>query len=352
MTIRARIENVRYAPTMCAQLPTHGIDAFLSGEAFRRGTFHLNYRGRKLTVSHWVSPKRTRSYPYARVYDSMDSLFPVTIIPVWKDEGQDGDSDFLQWDTVSLMSLLNVYVVLGYYADAERNPRYEDKITSFRFDTAHLRGRLDELLAYKSSALHWNLHELEVHLPEVWEKAVTAYERISKQTGVQTHNPKGAHRRIELIRRSAEAFKDRSRIGAESAQQRESVTTQPKESVSGDKATITIENYLGGEYYFTADEFHLEGDDLYLIEKKHSSREPLPSLGDIKDGLVKMILFTNLVDVTADGKPCRPHAVLGLTSSAIRGAVSSASDEEEVAAFLRTNRLWKTADGNTPRAIR
>src|SRR3990172_6308981 len=189
MTIRACIENVRYTPTMCAELPTHDLANFLSGEAFRRGTFHLDYKGRRLTLSHWVSPKRTRSYPYARVYDSMDALFPVTVIPVWKDEGKDGDSDFLQWDTVSLMSLLNVYVVLGYYADAERSPRYANKITAFRFDTEHLKERFDELLAYKSSALHWNLHELQAQLPQVWERAVEAYRDISKRSGSATARP-------------------------------------------------------------------------------------------------------------------------------------------------------------------
>ena len=339
MTIRARIENVRYTPRLCAPLQSFGIEEFLSGDAFRRGTFQLDYRCRRLTMSHWVSPKRTRSYPYARVYDSMDALFPVTIIPVWKDEGRDGDSDFLQWDTVSLMSLLNVYVILGYYADAEKSPRYANKVTSQRFDTGHLRERLDELLNYKSSALHWNLHELEARLPKVWAKAELAYQRIGKRTGVAMHDAKGATRRIELIRKSAEAFKSRSRSGAMSAQRRESETTQPKESVSGEKATITIENYLGGEYYFTADEFQLRGDDLYLIEKKHSSRELLPSVGDIKDGLIKMILFTNLVDVFADGKPRTPHAVLGLTSSEVKDIVSSTSSDEEIGNFVSGNRL-------------
>ena len=64
----------------------------------------------KVAMSWWVSAKRTRSYPYARVYSTLNfSGKKITIIPVVKDEGKQGDRDFLQWDTVSLMSLLGVY---------------------------------------------------------------------------------------------------------------------------------------------------------------------------------------------------------------------------------------------------
>jgi hypothetical protein len=52
----------------------------------------------------------------------------------------------------------------------------------------------------------------------------------------------------------------------------------------GTKATITIQNYLGGLYYFTADEVVLQGSKIYLIEGKHSKNKSLPSLEDIKDG--------------------------------------------------------------------
>ncbi|MGC9043411.1 MAG: hypothetical protein ACP5KG_06100, partial [Myxococcota bacterium] len=75
--------------------------------------------------SWWVSPKRTRSYPDARVYDTLSfEGKKVTIIPIINDEGREGDRDFLQWDTISLMSLLGVYVIIGYYKNAEKSKRY------------------------------------------------------------------------------------------------------------------------------------------------------------------------------------------------------------------------------------
>ncbi|PIU82158.1 hypothetical protein COS70_02040, partial [Candidatus Micrarchaeota archaeon CG06_land_8_20_14_3_00_50_6] len=47
---------------------------------------------------------------------------------------------------------------------------------------------------------------------------------------------------------------------------------------------------------------------------KHSKEKNLPSLGDIKDGLLKMILFTNLEDVKINGKKYSPLPILKLTA--------------------------------------
>ncbi len=116
MDIYAEITGLKYTPFLCSKLNVFDIteiEKALSTSA----TFILKINEEnKIVVSWWVSPKRTRSYPYARVYDSLAfSGKRVTIIPIFKDEGKDGDRDFLQWDTVSLMSLLGVYVVISYY---------------------------------------------------------------------------------------------------------------------------------------------------------------------------------------------------------------------------------------------
>ena len=51
-----------------------------------------------------------------------------------KDEGLNGDRDFLQWDTISLISMLNIYVIIAYYKTATKSSRFENKITNQRFD--------------------------------------------------------------------------------------------------------------------------------------------------------------------------------------------------------------------------
>ena len=105
-----------------------------------------------------------------------------------------------------------------------------------------------------------------------------------------------------------------SRELAEKAQNREVVTVQPKEKLSGTKSSITIKNYLGGNYFFTVDEARRENGKVLLIEGKHTKTSHLPSLEDIKDGLLRMILYTNLRNLKVDSEEALPVPVLLLTT--------------------------------------
>ena len=265
-------------------------------------------------MSWWVSPKRTRSYPYQRVYDSLNFLGKkITIIPIYKDEGIGGDRDFLQWDTVSLMSLLGVYVVISYYKEASKSSRYHTKITKQRFDVNNIETKIRMLLSYQSDALHWNLSQVD-KVGDIGLKALESYETISKKLNVDMHSRSSAEKRISKLFKGKETFIKLSRELAKKAQQREIVTIQPKEKIKGTKASLTIKNYLGGYYYFTTDEVEIHQQNIYLIECKHTKTAKLPSLGDIKDGLLKMILFTNLEDVKVDGVNYKPFPILKLTT--------------------------------------
>ena len=137
--------------------------------------------------------------------------------------------------------------------------------------------------------------------------------KISKKLKVEMHSRQSAVRRITELLKGKNEFMKLSRILAEKAQKRERLTIQPKEHLTGTKAIITIQNYLGGYYYFTSDEAKIKGSNVFLVEGKHSKNNSLPSLEDIKDGLLKMILFTNLEEVKIKGKNFNPVAVLKLT---------------------------------------
>jgi len=314
MDVSAKITGIKYTPFLCRTLKTYDISD-LAYALSKDGSFLLNIRQNKqIAFSWWVSPKRTRSYPYARVYDTLGfSGKKTTIIPIVKDEGKERDRDFLQWDTISLMSLLGVYTIISYYSNAERSSRYKHKITNQIFDITHLKGEIDNLLAYQSDALHWNLAQIE-NVGDVGEKAINSYERISKVLGVEMHSQETARKRINELLKGRENFMMLSRDLAKKAQNRESITVQPKEKLSGVKATLTIKNYLGGYYFFTCDEVDIEKNTIYLIEGKHSKQSFIPSLEDIKDGLVKMILFTNLKEVKIGDLEYSPIPVLKLTS--------------------------------------
>lgn len=314
MDVSAKITGIKYTPFLCRSLNQYSISEI--NFAFSKdATFILNVQQKgQIALSWWVSPKRTRSYPYSRVYDSLNFQGKkITIIPIIKDEGKEGDRDFLQWDTISLMSLLGVYVIIGYYDTAERSSRYRHKITNQRFDIQYLKAELNNILSYQSDALHWNLAQIE-KVGKIAQKSLECYEKISKTLGVEMHSKETADKRVDELLMGKKTFMTLSRNLAKKAQDRESITVQPKERLSGIKATLTIKNYLGGYYFFTCDEVIIEKGTIYLIEGKHSKQSPLPSLEDIKDGLIKMILFTNLKEVKI-GDTIYPHqSILKLTS--------------------------------------
>lgn len=313
MNIEASITGISYKYYMCRDLREYSEHQIVNGMP-KDATFFLNIDGEKVALSYWVSPKRTRSYPYTRVYDSLNfSGKKITVIPIMKDEGFSGDRDFIQWDTVSLMSLLGVYVVIAYYKDASSSSRYEDKITDQTFDMDYVIGAVREILRYQSDALHWNLTQID-KLQEIGNRAISAYNRIFESYGQRMHRIEGAMERIHRVMIDRDNFMNFSRNLAREAQSREVRTTQLRESIeSGSKARITIRNYLGGEYYFTADEARIFEGSIYLIEAKNSTRECLPSITDIKDGLFKMVLFSNLSNVGVNGIKYPKQAVLKLT---------------------------------------
>lgn len=315
MQIKATITGyIKYVPCLCGELKTYFIND-LTSVLPRRSVFVLDTGdNQQFAVSWWVSPKRTRSYPFARIYDSLGFQGKrITIIPVWKDEGKDGDNDYIQWDSISLMSLLNIYVIIAYYARAQRNPKFKNKITKQQFEAEYVIDKIKELSSCHSSALHWNMEQL-AKIGVVADKALSSYRNISSTLGVEMHSSESISKRITLLQGDLSDFMEVSRKGAESAQGRELVTTQPKENVAGNKSTITIKNFLGGFYYLTADEAEIIGNDLYICECKHNEHNKLPSWNDIKDGLLKMMLFSNLQGVKVDNKEYNPVAVLKLTS--------------------------------------
>lgn len=289
-------------------------------------------------ISKWVSPKRTRSYPFERVYNTLSTPKRITIIPIIKDEGFGGDRDFLQWDTVSLMSLLDVYVVLSYYQKADKHKIRSNKITNQKFDNNHIKNKIIEISNYHSSALHWNLKEIKESLPNLIDKTKKSYQNLSNKLNVKFHNTEGINKFYNQFINGVNEFMETSRKKAKDAQNREQRTIQPKESLSTlSKATITIRNYLGGIYYLTTDEIEIKTNKIFLIEDKHTIRSKLPNLNDIRDGLFKMILYTNLEKVFINDKNYNTVPVLKLTSSKLISKITSKNNSQDITKFFKQN---------------
>lgn len=333
MNITGRITGLTYKQTSSEELKHVDVNDFDINNV--AAYCLLKDKQQTFGISKWVSPKRTRSYPYERVYNTLHTTKKITVIPVVKDEGLKGDRDFIQWDTVSLMSLLDVFVIFGYYVSAEKSG---EKITKQKFDNEYIMSKIDEIKNYHSSALHWNLNELKSSLNSVIDKVQESYKEIQDYTGVRLHDPKGLIRFKEKIGKDVLDFMNFSREKSEQAQLREFVTVQPKENLQTlTKAKITINNYLGGQYFFTVDEVKLAEESVYLIEGKHSKNTKLPSKGDVKDGLIKMLLYCNLTDVKVNGHGMKPKAILMLTSEKMKGHINSDSPSGDIEKFILLN---------------
>ena len=209
MQINATITGLQYKVLLANELET------IKSKDFDINTCPTSciYSDKKLNfaISKWVSPKRTRSYPYERVYNTLANGKKITVIPVVKDEGFDGDRDFIQWDTISLMSLLDVYVILAYYEKADKSERYDNKVTNQQFENQYVIDKINDISAYHSSALHWNLQELNDNFSDIIAKVKTNYAKINKKTKVKMHSEKGIDDFQETISKSAKEFMEFSR---------------------------------------------------------------------------------------------------------------------------------------------
>lgn len=334
----AEITGINYKPYLTSELDEINFHSFDINTC--PSTCLINLKKSKLAISKWVSPKRTRSYPFERVYNSLNSTKKITVIPVIKDEGEKGDRDFIQWDTISLMSLLDVYVIPAYYENAEVNKRLKGKITNQTFNNNYVKNKIKEISNYYSSALHWNLNEIKYNILGLVNKTKNIYEKISIKTGVKLHNEMGLERFKKDLLEDANDFMNTSRNKAKEAQRREMLTRQPKEVLKTlSKSKITIKNYLGGYYYFTTDEIKIEKKNIYLIEGKHSANQKLPSISDIKDGLLKMILYCNLSSLIYNGIPFKNIPVLSLTSAIILGEINSKDKSKRIEDFMNKNKF-------------
>ena len=311
----------------------------------------------EVAYSKWVSPKRTRSYPFARIYNTYNAAKILTIIPVIKDEGKDGDLDKLQYSTISWMNLLNVYIVLGYYDDAEKSLKqgqsHKDKLTNQRFDNHFIKAQIQEIIEYKQSALHWNKNLFEERFTQTFRIALDSYIAISDRTNIKIHSHSSMEKYLQAINEDFETFKSLSLRGSQDASRREALTSHRLEYLTnGMKATFCIKNYLGGDYYLTPDEIFPVEEGYIIQESKNSTKKALPDLSDIQDGLFKLILYSNISSLNLNGQQVNFSVRLKLTGRNIREQIILPCILEELEKFLNINgEIFNTREKSTIRTL-
>ena len=350
LSLKGFIRDVRYIPYLNPEkFEAYDIAQFDVNQAQASGLINLGTSRNNLVFSKWISPKRTRSYPFARIYNTFHlNTKKVTIIPIIKDEGAGTqNNDRINFITFSWMNLLNVYIILAWYEGAVRKPGTTDRITDQILNVESVREKLLEVSRYQMSALHWNTTHFEKDFEAIYLNAVIGYEKISQEKNVAVHSPQDHLRTLEEFkadgRFSLASFKEVSLPRSSQAAHRESLTTHVLESLEENaKGTFRISNYLGGMYYLTADEIYWEKSQLVIQESKNSSKGKFPSENDIKDGLFKLILFANMEEVTVDGRENIQFITrLKLTGDLI-GSLFLPCTTKDVFDFCAENRLTQT----------
>lgn len=338
------IRDIIYTPCLIPELETYPIDNFRINCAKTSGVISLGLQN-NLAFSQWSSPKRTRTYPFARIYNTYHlNSKKITVIPVIKDEGAGtSNNDRINFVTLSWMNLLNIYVILAWYDEADVVINSQDKITNQRLNDTYVREKILEISQYQMSALHWNTTHFEKDFKNVYLNAVKSYEYLAKKQNVMLHS---AQKHLDIFEKFSEEgkfnidkFKAYTLDKSLAAAKRESKTTHKLEYLTdGYKGLFLISNYLGGIYHLTADEVYKENDQFIIQESKNASKAKMPSIDDVKDGLFKLILFSNLDSLCLNNQQVDFRTQLKITGI-LKGSLNLPNNNPAVSNFCIENKF-------------
>ena len=346
--LKGLVKGVSYDPYLNQKkLTEYDIAQFDVNTTKSSGLINIGTSGNNLAFSKWVSPKRTRTYPFPRIYDTLGlSTKKVTIIPVIKDEGTAGDNDRINGMTFSWMNLMNVHIILAWYEDATKVDRKE-KITDQVLNVESVTEKLIEISQFHSNALHWNTNHFENDFERIYLNAVESYQRISEQENVVMHKAQDHLNMLEKFKVNnqfcLETFKRVTLSNSQRAALRETATVHELESLSdGEKSIFSITNYQGGKYYLSPDEIYWEHDQLVIQESKNTTEKKFPSfpsIGDVKDGLFKLILFENMERVDVDDRTDVPFITRLKLTGNLTGSLLLPTSTNRISNFCQANRL-------------
>ena len=246
------------------------------------------------------------------------------------------------------MNLMNVYVILAWYEEAEKKSEY--RITNQKFNNLYIKTKLSQITEYKFDAHHWNREHFRKDFSDVLKKAVSSYIQISRNLNVKMHSFEEHLNFLDKIAEndtaiSLEKFAEYTLSKSKMAATREIDVYHIRESLSKftTKGLFEMTNYLGGKYYLTADEikYDVKNNHLTIVESKNSTDGKLPSLTDIKDGLFKLLLFNQIKVLRVNGKIANFSVGLRLTGK-LKSPINLPTNEKVVETFCSKNKLSKS----------
>lgn len=347
LRFRGIIRNVSYDPRVrTSPLKQYPAGAFDINAAATTGIVTFD-EDTSIGYARWTAPKRTRTYALTRTYNVYHLPKKAVVIPIIKDEGYQTNNDRINFITFSWMNLSNVYIILSWYDDASAHPKKPGRITRQRLNADFVRERFAELRTYQQTALHWNTMHFTRDFERVYRSAVHSYEQIAARADAVLVSSDVHLAQLttwtENGKFSLDRFQAVSLPKSYQASQREMQTDHALEYLSsGSKAYFSITNWLGGEYHLTSDEVYISGDEVIIQESKNTSRDKLPKLSDIQDGLFKLILFANLDELYLNQQQMRCRVRLKLTGNLL-GSLTLPADTVAIEQFAEQNQLRANA---------
>ena len=264
-------------------------------------------------ISVWTSPKRTKTNPLPRVFSTLGhSGKKITIIPVLKEEGVSGEQNLIHANTVYWMSSLGVYVIIGYYTKAilgtvgkqssnakegkpsnEGKPKFADQVLNLN----DIRRQINLIMTGNSDVNIWNSRQIQ-QIPKLLQKSIETYEEM----GIK-HNVPLKKQALEKKKKKAQVWGMDIRIMFDdftrdeiAAQNRETKTDHKHEDIPedyGGKGKFNIQCRESEILYLTADAVSIDEDSkvITITEAKNTTKKDFPSDDDIRDDLMKLMLF-------------------------------------------------------------
>ena len=327
-TIEGKIGNQSYQFKIDSKLPSMD---FVEAMQQNNKKFKSKFLNKETAaISVWTTPKRTKTYPLARVYDTLSyDGTKITIIPVIVDYGKHGERGKIQPNTVDWMTSIGVYLILGVYVDAEKGkvgrlaknagiktkssegkPKFAE---GQKFDLKYLQKQIEKIIENKPNIKKWNENQLTT-IPNLLENGITHYKRLGKKLDVPLSDFSRLEKKVELWKNDPDQFLADHEKLSKGAQNRETKTGHKLEDVPGEKGKINIDFGESRKLYLTSDSMELDKDKclVTLLEGKNASSGKLPSENDIKEALIKLMIFKNS-DFYFEGKKLEKKLVCYLT---------------------------------------
>ena len=261
--------------------------------------------GENIAISVWTTPKRTKTPPWPRVYETLSySGKKITIIPVQASYGLYGDHNIIQPSTISwITAMADIYVIIGVYTNASKkakgapsantNPHKQSTqgkavFTNFKFDLDYIENQITEIIEKNPKVNDWNLLQIR-KIPKLLSESIEHNKRLGEKLGVEIAYPS------KCIWNNHDEFLAEFDKRSADAQNREYNSSQKLENVPGNKGKVEINVQHFPKLHLTADSMEVNENEkiITLLEGKNSTKETFPPPGMVLEQLVKFMVFKN-----------------------------------------------------------